>query len=97
MRTQLPIVSAFAVTTYKAQALTMNKVMGDLQVPFETFQVASIYVSLSRVKRAEDVAILQSFDMKILQVQPSSAHNAELKRLDELDRKRQRKYASFIF
>ncbi len=97
MRTQLPIVSAFAVTTYKAQVLTMNKVMVDLQVPFETFQVTSIYVSLSRVKRAEDVAILQSFDMKILQVQPSSAQNAELKRLDELDRKRQREYASFTF
>jgi hypothetical protein len=97
MRTQLPIVSAFAVTTYKAQALTMNKVMVDLQVPFETLQVASIYVSLSQVKRVEDVAILQSFDMKILQVQPSSAQNAELKRLDELDRKRQWEYASFTF
>ncbi len=57
-RTQLPIVPAFAITTYKAQGLTMNKIIIDLQVPLGTKQVASIYVPLSRVKRAEDVAIL---------------------------------------
>jgi len=57
-RTQLPIVPAFAITTYKAQGLTMNKIIVDLQVPLATKEVASIYVPLSRVKRAEDVAIL---------------------------------------
>jgi hypothetical protein len=42
-RTQLPIVPAFATTTYKAQGLTMNKIVVDLQIPLETLQVASIY------------------------------------------------------
>ncbi|CAF1523971.1 unnamed protein product [Adineta ricciae] len=65
-RTQLPIVPAFAITTYKAQGLTMNKIVVDLQVPLRTFQVASVYVPLSRVKIGDDVAILRPFDMKIL-------------------------------
>ena len=94
-RTQLPIVPGFAITTYKAQGLTMNKIIVDLQVPVGTMQVASIYVPLSRMKRAEDVAILRPFDMKVLQIQPSLAQNAELKRLDELNRKTQQECALF--
>jgi ATP-dependent exoDNAse (exonuclease V) alpha subunit len=96
-RTQLPIVPAFAITTYKAQGLTMNKIVVDLQVPLGTLQVASVYVPLSRVKRAEDIVILRPFDMKVLQVRPSSAQDIELKRLDELDRKTQRECACFAF
>jgi len=75
-RTQLPIVPAFAITNYKAQGLTMNKIVVDLQVPIGTLQVASIYVPLSRVKRAEDIVILRPFDMKVLQVRPTSAQDA---------------------
>ncbi len=96
-RTQLPIVPAFAITTYKAQGLTMNKIVVDLQVPLGTLQVASIYVPPSRVKRAEDVAILRPFDMKVLQVRPSPAQNAELKRLDELCRKDTTRMCFFYF
>ncbi|CAF3399993.1 unnamed protein product [Rotaria socialis] len=96
-RTQLPIVPAFAITTYKAQGLTMNKIVVDLQVPLETVQVTSIYVPLSRVKKAEDVAILRPFYMKVLQIRPSLAQDAELKRLDELNRKTQQECASFVF
>lgn len=96
-RTQLPIVPAFAITTYKAQGLTMNKIVVDLQVPIGTKQVASIYVPLSRVKKAEDVAILRPFDMKVLQIRPSLAQDAELKRLDELNRKTRQDCASFVF
>ncbi|CAF2847168.1 unnamed protein product [Rotaria sp. Silwood2] len=96
-RTQLPIVPAFAITTYKAQGLTMNKIVVDLRVPLRTLQVASVYVPLSRVKKAEDVVILRPFDMKALQVRPSPTQDAELKRLDELDRKTRREYTSFTF
>jgi ATP-dependent exoDNAse (exonuclease V) alpha subunit len=96
-RTQLPLVPAFAITTYKAQGLTMNKIVVDLQVPVGTLQVASIYVPLSRVKKAEDIVILRPFDMKVLQVRPSPAQDAELKRLDELDRKTKRECTSFTF
>ena len=96
-RTQLPIVPAFVITTYKAQGLTMGKIVVDLQLPLTTSQVASTYVSLSRVKRGEDLAILQPFDMKVLQIRPSPAQNAELARLDELDRKTQKECAHFSF
>ena len=96
-RTQLPIVPAFAITTYKAQGLTMGKIVVDLQLPPTASQVASIYVPLNRVKRAEDLAILRPFDMKVLQIRPSSTQNAELARLDELDRKTQRECAHFTF
>jgi hypothetical protein len=75
----------------------MIKIVVDLQVRVGTFQIASIYVPLSRVKRAEDVAILRPFDMKVLQVRPSPAQDAELKRLDELDRKTKRECASCTF
>jgi hypothetical protein len=96
-RTQLPIVPAFAITTYKAQGLTMGKIVVDLQLPPTASQVASIYVQLSRVKRAEDLAILRPFDMKVLQIHPSPAQNAELARLDELDRKTHKECAHVSF
>jgi hypothetical protein len=67
----------------------MNKIVVDLQVPLGTLQAASIYIPFSRVKRAEDVSILRSFDIKVVQVQPSLAQNAELKHLDQLARKTQ--------
>ena len=86
-RTQLPIVLAFAITTYKAQELTVGKIVVDLQLPTTASQLVSTYVPLSLVKRAEDLAILRPFDMKVLQIHPSPAQNAELARLDELNRK----------
>ncbi|CAF1384671.1 unnamed protein product [Adineta ricciae] len=95
-RTQLPIVSVFAITTYKAQGLTINKIVVDLQSPLQTLRVASVYVPLSRMKRAEDIVILRPFDMKILQVRPCLAQDAEPKRLDELDQKTKRECASLI-
>ena len=96
-RTQLPIVPAFVITTYKAQGLTMGNIVVDLQIAPTASQVASTYVPLSRVKRAEDLAILRPFDMKVLQIRPSPAQNAELARLDELDRKTQKECAHFSF
>ena len=96
-RTQLPIVPAFAITTYKAQGLTMGKIVVDLQLPPTATQVASIYVPLSRVRRAEDLAILRPFDMKVLQIRPSPAQNTELARLDKLDKITQRECAHFTF
>jgi hypothetical protein len=56
-RTQLPIVPVFVIATYKAQGLTMDKIIVDLQVPPGALQVVFIYVPLSRVKRGKDAAI----------------------------------------
>ncbi|CAF1158693.1 unnamed protein product [Adineta ricciae] len=75
----------------------MNKIVVDLQVPPGTLQVASIYASLSRVKKGDDIAVLRPVDMELLQVQPSSAQDAELKRLDELDKKDKTRVYLFHF
>jgi hypothetical protein len=96
-RTQLPIVPAFAITTFKSQGLTMGKLVVDLQLPPTALQIASIYVPLSRVKRAEDLAILRPFDMKVLKIRPSPAQNAKLTCLDELDKRTQKECAHFSF
>ena len=80
-------IPAFSITNFKAQGLTMNRLVVDLQAPLGALQVASIYVPLSRVKKADDAAILRPFDMKFLQIRPSPAQDAEPKRLDELNRK----------
>ena len=95
--TQLPIVPAFAITSYKAQGLTMGTIVVDLQLPPTASQVASVYIPFSRVKRVEDLAILRPFDMKVLQIRPSSAQNAELAHFDELDRTTQKECAHFNF
>ncbi len=68
-----------------------------MQTVLQVHVYVLLYVPLSRVKIGEDVAILRPFDMKILQVRPSLAQNAELKRLDELDRKTKRECTSFTF
>ena len=96
-RTQLPIVPSFEITTYKAQGLTMEKIVVDLQLSPTASQVASTYVPLSWIKRAEDLAILRPFDMKVLQIRLSPGQNAELARLDELDRKTQKECSHFSF
>ena len=96
-RAQLLIVPAFVITTYKAQGLIMGKIVVDVQLPPTASQVASTSVPLSRVKKAEDLAILRPFNMKVLQMRPSSAQNTELKRLDELDRKTQKRCAHLSF
>ena len=75
----------------------MGKIVIDVQLPPTASQVASTYVPLSRVKRAEDFAILRPLDMKVLQIRPSPAQNAELTRLDELDRKTLKECAHLSF
>ncbi len=71
--------------------------MADLQVPPGTLQVTPIYLPLSRVNTAKDVTIFRPFNVKVLQIRPSLAQDAEMKRLDKLNRKTQRECAFFAF
>jgi ATP-dependent exoDNAse (exonuclease V) alpha subunit len=61
-RTQLPIVPAFAITTYKAQGLTMYKIVVDLQSPSVTSQVASIYV-LNLIEKYSEHVLISLFEI----------------------------------
>ena len=75
--TNLQIISsyvpAFSITTYKAQALIINRLLVNLQASLGVLQVVSLYVPLGRVKKASDLAILRLSDMKVLQIRPSPA------------------------
>ena len=59
--------------------------------------MSSLYIPFRRVKRAEGVAILRPFEMKVVPVRPSPAQDAELKRLDQLNRTAQLESACFAF
>jgi hypothetical protein len=90
-RIQLPIIPAFAISTYKAHGLTMNKIVVDLQVPAGPLQVASVHVPVNRVKRVEDVAILRPVDMNALKVRSTSTQDAKTetsRRIEQTDRAR---------
>ena len=96
-RKQLSIVSAFTITTYKAQGLTMRKIVVDLHLQPTTSQVASTRVSLSQIKGAEDLAILRPFDRKVLRIHSALAQNVELARLDEHARKHKKSVLISVF
>ena len=56
----------------------------DLKLPNETDDIAAVYVPLSRVKRLVDLAILRSFDYKVLLIKPSKSQVTKMERLDQL-------------
>ena len=67
-RIQYPITPSFAISGYKAQGKTLNKVILDLaQVPNGRLSSAYSYVGLSRVKTIKDILVLRSFNKKILE------------------------------
>jgi hypothetical protein len=57
----------------------------------------TLTVTMESVSEGNRKCDTPTFDMKVLQVRPSSAQDIELKRLDELDRKTQRQCACFAF
>ncbi|CAF3849693.1 unnamed protein product [Rotaria sp. Silwood1] len=83
-RCALPLVPAYCITTHKSQGQTLNNVVIDLKLPNETYDIAAVYVPLSRVKRLVDLVILRRFDYKVLLIKPSKSQLAEMERLDKL-------------
>ncbi|CAF1265132.1 unnamed protein product [Rotaria sp. Silwood1] len=83
------------MTTHKSQGQTLGKFIVDLVMPPGPPEVASVYVPLSRVKRLDDLLIIRPFEFATLQVKPSTAQIAELKRLDKIAQNT-RKHFQFI-
>ncbi|CAF1263342.1 unnamed protein product [Rotaria sp. Silwood1] len=83
-RKALPLIPAYSMTTHKSQGQTLGKIIVDLVMPSGPLEVASVYVPLSRVKRLDDLLIIRPFEFATLQVKPSTAQIAELKRLDKI-------------
>ena len=65
-RHQLPLAPGFAMTAHASQGATLQNTIVDLQIP-ETASWITIYVALSRVRRADDVLIFRKFDIEPLQ------------------------------
>ena len=62
-RTQLPLISSFACTIHKAQGLTLPKVVVDCGRAI--FQGGMAYTALSRVRKFEDLILLNFEPLKI--------------------------------
>ena len=75
---------ADSIATHKSQGQTLNNVVIDLELPSATDDIATVYGSLSRVKRVIDLMRLRYFDYKILLMKPIKPQLAERVRLDKL-------------
>ena len=95
-RRALPLVPAYCITTHKSQGQTLGKVVIDLKLPNETDDIAAVYVPLSRVKRLTDLLILRHFEDKVLLIKPAPSQLAEIKRLDQLYNRTEKRFSQWF-
>lgn len=95
-RKALPLIPAYSITTHKSQGQTLPKIVIDLNMPPGAVEVASAYVPLSRVKKLEDLVILQDFSIDVLRVKPSRGQIDELKRLANLFEQTKQRYIQYF-
>lgn len=80
-RRQIPIVPAFAMTDYKAQGRTLEKVIIDLD---SCGSLQSAYVMVSRAKSLEGLLILRAFPMSKIRGRLNQDLRIETRRLEKL-------------
>jgi len=95
-RKGLPLIPAYSITTHKSQGQTLPKIVIDLNMPPGAVEVASAYVPLSRVKKLDDLVILQDFHIDVLRVKPSKGQIDELKRLASLFEQTKQRYTHYF-
>ena len=95
-RKGLPLIPAYSITTHKSQGQTLPKIVIDLNMPPGAVEVASAYVPLSRVRKLEDLVILQNFSIDVLRVKPSKGQIDELKRLTNLFERTKQRYTRYF-
>jgi len=84
-RTQLPIVPAYAMTTYKCQGKTLACGVIDLvPPPYAKSDLANVYVPISRFTSRDTMAVLRHFPRTILNQKPHPDMIIELERLKNL-------------
>ena len=86
-RHQFPLTPAYAMTAYKAQGKTIDKLIIDLTKPRFRLDLAYVYVSLSRAKCLNDVFILMDFDKNMLKTKNHIDLIEEMIRLKNLELK----------
>ena len=85
-RKQFPLTLAYALTHYKAQGKTLNKIIVDLSKPIGKLDFSYSYVVLSRAKKLKDIKILRDFDVSMLKPKLPESLITELQRLKDLER-----------
>ncbi|CAF2704684.1 unnamed protein product [Rotaria sp. Silwood2] len=95
-RKALPLIPAYSMTTRKSQGQTLGKIIVDLVMLPGPLEVTSPYVSLSRVKRLEDLLIIRPFDFATLQIKPSMAQIEVFKRLDRIAQNTRRRFQFIV-
>ncbi len=85
-RYQLPLVTAYSYTTYKAQGKTLDAMITDL-LPMSGVPVdpSFAYVALSRVRSLNDLVILREFPLEVLQAKQSSDLIAQNRKFHQMD------------
>jgi len=84
---QFPVTLAYAITDYKCQGLTFDRVSIDLKRPPTGFASgASAYVQLSRCRALDRLSIIRPFDPSELRTKLSNELSDELKWEEDLDR-----------
>ena len=78
MRTQFPLMLAWAVTIHKCQGLTLSEIVVDMLPSKETFPPGQAYIAFCRVRQLEKLHIV-NYNCTQIKVSPHIAD--EMKRL----------------
>ncbi|KAL1684487.1 hypothetical protein GGG16DRAFT_68211 [Schizophyllum commune] len=81
MRSQLPLIPAFAFTSHNSQGRSLDTVCVDLA---SCRSIQSAYVMLSRVRSLKGLCILRPFNISRIKTHISEELRQELKRTDDL-------------
>jgi hypothetical protein len=90
---QFPVTMAYAITDYKCQSMTFDRVVVDLKRPSTGFApAASPYVQLSRCRAIDRLSILRPFDPSELTTKLSRELSDELEWQEDMDLKTRERY-----
>jgi hypothetical protein len=92
-RTGLPCTPAFAITDYKSQGGSFNKVGLDIDT---RSSFSSLYVSLSRCRTLEGVSLLQPIPQTVWNKKPSDYIKTGMIRLEELSQRTVEKWKGLV-
>lgn len=92
-RTQVPMSPAFAITDYKCQGRTFDRVAIDFEgtihgngkIGDSQGQYADVYVPLSRVRKLSGISLLRPVRRELFLTKPDARLNAEMVRLRSLE------------
>lgn len=92
-RTALPCTPAFAITDYKSQSQSFDKICADID---SRSSFSSMYVDLSRGRRLEGVSLLRPISETVWNRKPPSNIRVGMAKLEELSKKTLEKWRNLL-